>query len=532
MMKRFAVVLCALSCIYVFSSAAVDAAQWSKVYGSTGDESGAIWPIATGGYYLSGNTTSYPGGRNALFAKLNASGGVTSAKSIGGPAEDLFSVVNLSDGGFLVTGETKSFGTAPSKYNIVWAKFNASWVPVYQKVFGGAGDEMGGFEATSDGGLLFCGTSDSYGPAGDDDILIMKIDSAGNIVWKKVLHKGTTDSASQAIELSDGYVVSGRITDTPVSPLPGILVMKLNKATGLPLWTKLYTLPLLTGTLTGGVLHPLSSGSFILSGTMTPFGSTVAKTILVKISSAGAILWQKSYACATASVMASNVIENSDGTLIVSGTLMVPSTYNASILVMKLTASGALTTVKKRLGATTQYNMGSIMKSGTGELLLSGIHGTSLADAHKKVLYGKLDATTFAPLWAKTFGGTGMDIGGFLARSGGYMLEGITTSFGPGVPAKMNIFGMTLDANGNYPGCHVSSYTLSPTIPSITATSLSLTATNPTLTARTAGAAANITLTVSSVTLPATNICAPIASPDEPPLTEESETPGEQPEGE
>jgi hypothetical protein len=346
------------------------------------------------------------------------------------------------------------------------------------------------------------------------------------------LHKGTTDSASPAIELSDGYVVSGRIPVAPPSPLPGILVMKLNKATGLPAWTKLYTLPFTTGTLTGGSLHPLADGSFILSGTMTPLGSTVGKTILVKISSAGAIQWQKSYGCASASVMASNVIENSDHTLIVSGTLMDSSTHNASILVMKLNASGALTTLKRRLGPTTEYNMGVVMKSDTGELLLSGAHGTSLADPHKKVLYGKLNATTFIPLWAKTFGGTGtVDIGGFFARPGGYMLAGITNSFGPGLP-KMNIFGMTLDANGNYPNCHVSPYNLSATIPSVTAASLILTATTPTLTARTAGVAANISLTVSSVSLPATNICAPITSADEPPLTEEAETPGEQPEGE
>jgi hypothetical protein len=267
---------------------------------------------------------------------------------------------------------------------------------------------------------------------------------------------------------------------------------------------------------------------------MTPLTSTVMKTILVKVSSAGAIQWQKSYGCASASVMASNVIENSDHTLIVSGTLMDSSTHNASILVMKLNASGALTTLKRRLGPTTEYNMGVVMKSDTGELLLSGTHRTSLADPYLKLLYGKLNAATFAPLWAKTFGGTKMDAGAFLARSGGYLLEGITTSFGPGVPTKTNIFGMTLDAYGNYPGCHVSAYTLTPTIPSVTAASPVLIATVPTLTIRTAGSAANIALTVSSVSLPASNICAPIASEAEPPLTEEeeAETPGEQPEGE
>jgi hypothetical protein len=227
--------------------------------------------------------------------------------------------------------------------------------------------------------------------------------------------------------------------------------------------------------------------------------------------------------------MASSVIENPDGTLILCGVLM-DSSFHTSILVMKLAATGTIT-LKRRLGATTEYNTGSVMKSGS-ELLLMGMHHTSFTDPNLKLLYGKLNATTFVPVWAKTFGGTGADFGDLLARSGGYMLTGTTTSFGPGVPTKTNVFGMTLDANGNYPGCHVSPYTLSATIPSVTAGSLSLTATTPTLTARTAGAATNISLTVSPVTLPAANICAPITSADEPPLTEEAETPGEQPEGE
>ncbi len=528
-MKRIAIILCVLSCIYVFSSAAVDAAQWSKVYGSsTGDEGGAIWPIATGGYYLSAPSTSYAGAKNALFAKLSASGGVAWAKSIGGLAEDILIVVNVSGGGFLVTGITKSFPTTSSKYNILWAKFNASWAPVYQKVLGGAGDEAGGFLPTSDGGLLFYGTSDSYA-ADDDDILIVKINSAGSVVWKKVFHKGTTDDATSTIELSDGYVISGKIQVAPPSPLEGILVMKLNKSTGAFMWKKLYTLPPATGTLGGGGLDLLSDGSFILSGTVTPPASTMAKTLLVKISSGGAIQWQRSYGIPSASVTAANVIENPDHTLIVSGMLM-DSSFHTSILVMKLAASGTIT-LKRRLGATTQYNAGTVLKSGS-ELLLMGTHHTSFVDPNLDLLYGKLNAATLVPIWAKTFGGTGVEFGDLLVRSGGYMITGTTTSFGPGVPAKTNVFGMTLDANGDYPNCHVSPYTLAATIPSVTAGSLSLTVTAPTLTARTAGAPTDISLTVSSVTLPVKNICAPITSADEAPLAEDAETPGEQLEGE
>ena len=106
----------------------------------------------------------------------------------------------------------KSFGTgnpATPNNNIVFAKFNSSWAPVFQKVLGGARDETGYFKETNDGGFLFLGESNSYGTsASDDDLLLFKITSAGGLTWKKAYHYSLTDSISDVVELSDGYLVS------------------------------------------------------------------------------------------------------------------------------------------------------------------------------------------------------------------------------------------------------------------------------------------------------------------------------------
>ena len=125
------------------------AAQWAKTYGGAGDDTGNIWPIGDGNYYLSGTTDSFGAGKtDGLIAKLTATGAVSWAKTFGGTADDSLAAMDLADGGFFVSGMSESFGAgnpAAPNSNIVFAKFNSSWVPVFQKVLGGARDETGYF---------------------------------------------------------------------------------------------------------------------------------------------------------------------------------------------------------------------------------------------------------------------------------------------------------------------------------------------------------------------------------------------------
>ena len=94
-------------------------------------------------------------------------------------------------------------------------------------------------------------------------------------------------------------------------------------------------------------------------------------------------------------------------------------------------------------------------------------------------------------------------------------MSGATNSFGPGIPKEYNIFGMLLDANGNYPGCHVTPFSLPVnTKPGIVAANPGLTTTIlQSLTSRVSGAPKNFNLKVSSKTLTSQQFCASIAAP-------------------
>jgi hypothetical protein len=517
-MKRFILFSYVVFSFLICLSAPAHAAQWAKTYGGTGDESGGIWPASGGGYYLLGYLNSAT--TDTIFAKLTSGGSVSWAKKIGGPAQDLLSVVDVS-GGFLVTGMTNSFGTAGG-LNLVWAKFDSSWNPAYQKVFGGEGNEMGGFYETTDGGLFFSGGSNSYGTsASDKDILLVKIKPSGAIAWKKVFHYGSQDQGGYMLEVSDGYLVSGETQNPPTSPLPGILLIKLSKTTGVPQWIKLYKHP--TGMLSGTEITKLSGGGFLLTGSLMSLSGD-NRIVLMKTNSNGVVQWQKSYGKASCSVMGHVVTENPDHTLILSGTITDPAGTSGT-LVMKLSSTGGILW-KKRLGAKTEINAGFISKSETGQVLLSGSHTTGPSDDHYKILYSRLDPTTYSPIWAKVFGGDNYDSGAVTKLTGGYLMEGTTTSFGPGTPSKYNIFGMILDADGNYPNCHITPITLPvDTNPGVTSDNPGITTVNiPSFDTRTAGAPTNISLTVTPMTLQSKAICPSVAGAADFPADEELET--------
>ncbi len=87
--------------------------QWQKTYGGRNlDEAKSIQQTSDGGYIVAGETWSFgAGGRDAWVIKLDAKGNVQWRKTYGGKYEDRAkSIQQTSDGGYIVAGETWSFG--------------------------------------------------------------------------------------------------------------------------------------------------------------------------------------------------------------------------------------------------------------------------------------------------------------------------------------------------------------------------------------------------------------------------------------
>jgi hypothetical protein len=80
----------------------------------------------------------------------------------------------------------------------------------FVKTLGGTNDDAGGpVIQTSDGGFVITGSTKSFG-AGDWDFLLAKCDALGNPIWAKTLGGSSTDCGFSMIQTFDGgFVVTG-----------------------------------------------------------------------------------------------------------------------------------------------------------------------------------------------------------------------------------------------------------------------------------------------------------------------------------
>lgn len=128
-----------------------------------------------------------------VLLKTDAQGAIQWNKTINLPNYDdtLRSFIQTSDGGYALAGSsgTPIVGTTTSKpplekeSDFYLVKINAEGNLEWTKTFGGAsGDDANALVQTSDGGYALAGNTVSFG-AGATDALIVKTDGAGNAQW-------------------------------------------------------------------------------------------------------------------------------------------------------------------------------------------------------------------------------------------------------------------------------------------------------------------------------------------------------------
>jgi len=311
---------------------------WEYAYGGPASEQGnALVAAPDGGFVIAGSTkSSGAGGMDVCLIKTDAAGNWLWERTFGGENfETAQGLATTADGGYILTGWTSSFYATMSEVYVI--KTDESGNLQWQRTYGGSWAEEGaGIIQTADGGYIVAGQTESFG-AGEDDIYVIKTDEFGNVEWEKT-HGGAGNDWAEAIVAADdgGYVMAGWTGSFGSGGFDAML-LKIN-GSGNSVWWKAYGRAEYDA---GNALAKTADGGYVLGGYLGLAGGG-ADAYLVKVDGSGNILWEQVYG--DNREMAEAVIQTADGGYLLIGQWISPDGENSDIFVIKTDETGNVDT--------------------------------------------------------------------------------------------------------------------------------------------------------------------------------------------
>jgi gliding motility-associated-like protein len=345
-------ILCLATLLYtgIAAQSPLPPTQWAYHYGgSSVDIPFVIKFTSDGGTIVGGYTDSKDGDIDAhtpreywdlWVAKLDRCGTIQWEQSFGGTGyESARDIVQTSDGGYMVLGETNStdggviagFGGPKD----IWLlKLGAAGNLVWQKRYGGTGLDIGNhIEITSDGGFLIAASTSSndgnihgnHGTGGYTDGALIKLTAAGAVQWSKC-YGGSKNEELFDIEIINGKTYLAGFTNSVDGDIPpsqqnyDVWLLALD-ANGNKIFSKIY------GGSQNDVAYAMTKG---VDGTLTLAGYTTSNDgdvsgakgsqdyWVTNIDQNGKLNWQKVLG-GTEADYANTIITDEDSSYIIGG---------------------------------------------------------------------------------------------------------------------------------------------------------------------------------------------------------------------
>ena len=316
--------------MYLFKTDASRNVIWEKHIGGSGNQAGhAIKPTSDGGYVIVGSTSNSASGSGVYLVKTDAEGSLlwerTLSNIVGQGVKD---IIQTGDGGFLMTGISRAQG---SSSDLLLIRTDENGNVIWEKNMGTSNEDTGyTLQQASDGHYLVGGTY-NYGFNTGQPYMI-KIDDAGDIIWEKPAADGLKIVKSLQ-ETSDGGIIWAGQDGFSTSHWHGMITK--TDADGNVEWSRKFYEP---GILFNEIqcVRQTSDGGFVICGQMDASGysSTGHRLIFViKTDATGNVVWTKSdYALNSKTGNAYDIQQTPDGGYILAGYIVVePSAYFISL---------------------------------------------------------------------------------------------------------------------------------------------------------------------------------------------------------
>lgn len=269
---------------------------WTRAYGGTCPcRAYSVQQTNDGGYIINGYAQGSTTGTDYYLLKVNAFGDSLWTRTYGGiSSEQGRSVKQTTDGGYIIAGKTfSSFGVGGDDVYLI--RTDTIGNVLWSKTFGGTNNDRAYFvEQTNDGGFIITGETESFG-AGSVDAYLLKTDSNGTLLWSKTYGGSGWDAARSIQQTIDGgYIINGFSASFNTGNFDVYLIKTdANGNSGCNLGNPT-TISDTAVTITGSTGFSFSSGSIVTSpATITssglPFTTLCFNTNLNEISTATSI---------------------------------------------------------------------------------------------------------------------------------------------------------------------------------------------------------------------------------------------------
>jgi hypothetical protein len=196
----------------------------------------------------------------------------------------LYSGTATPDGNYVASGFTNSRGAGGLDCWIV--KFNPSGDTIWTRTFGGPKDERG-YEVTttSDNGYVVSATTTSWG-SGDIDGLIIKLNASGEILWHKVIGEKLIDRTYSPVEIENGDIVISGLTNENYPGNSDILLYRLT-TDGNIVWRKVL------GSDKGDIAHCLlkrPDNTLLIIGYSAEKGDSLSYPLIMHLDTSGELI--------------------------------------------------------------------------------------------------------------------------------------------------------------------------------------------------------------------------------------------------
>ena len=317
--------VCVLLSAICLASVASAQTNWTRTYGGAGDDEGySVQQTNDGGYIVAGYTNSFgAGSRDAYLIKTNAWGDTLWTKTYGGPLDDCArSVQQTTDGGYIITGWIRSSFTEEDVYLI---KTDSRGDTLWTRTYGGLYDDEGAsVQQTTDGGYIITGSTGSFGPGAQNysSVYLIRTDPSGDTLWTRAYGSDSVwEEGSSVQQTTDGGYVIACLGG-------GALSLIKTDAQGDTLWTRNYgdgfcsvtqttdggyimtgwgvclvksnssgdtTWTRDCGGATGSSVQQTADGDYIIAGFSFRPGNVGTNVYLVKTNAFGDTLWTRTY---------------------------------------------------------------------------------------------------------------------------------------------------------------------------------------------------------------------------------------------